>query len=225
MNSTNDRRVSGADDENIVEAEPDPTAVQIAHQLQIAEEDARFAKAEADFASQERQHVKQLREEHRWREAEYYEHDADARMLDAGRVMHDSTVEEGEANELRAKKEQQLAVDLQRMPNQNLASLRAAVSEVRVFVQNLTPADKLKVGLGAGLDEAAIAELRERVLVKGFAIEQSLAFDGGLQRQNAQQVIVDLVTFTAAVMTFADHLPALMEVVQRFGQLLMQFHF
>ncbi len=208
-----------------IESGQDPANVHITHHQQTADDDGEFAKAEAGFAAMEHRRAEQLRADGRWLEADYYDHDASERMHDAERVMDEATKEEYEAKQLVADKQRKLALELQRASNQTVASLRNAVGEVRTFVQNLTPNDELRVGLSAHLDLERIVELRETVVVTGFAIEQALARNGGLQEQNIQQVIFDLITFTAAVMTLADHLPALMEVVQRFGQLLLQFHF
>lgn len=211
------------DNDDIVDAEPDPITVEIAHSQQTADEEASFAKAEAGFSTQEHRHADQLRTEGRWLEAESYDGDARERMLDAQRVMQEANAAEQAANKFREEKKHRLALDLQQMSNQSLASLRTAVVDVRAFVQNLTPADKLKVGLRTGFDEQRIEELRERVIVTGYAIEQALTSEEDVRR-DAQRIIIDLVTFTAAVMTIADHIPALMDLVRHFGQLLLQFH-
>lgn len=211
------------DDDNIVDADPDPVTIRITQAQHAADEDASFAKAEAAFAAQEHQHAQRLREERRDAEADRYEHDAQARMTDAHDVMQQANREAAEANTLREQQTQRLAVVLRELPSQSLASLATAVGEVRRYVQNLTPAEKLKVGLAGHLNEHQIEELREHIVVTGFAIEQALS-SGERTKANAVHVVEDLVAFVAAVMTLADHLPSLMDLIQRFGQTLSQFH-
>lgn len=216
-------QVPDDNDETIIEADPDPTAVKISQMQHAADEDASFAQAEAAFAAQENKHAERLREEHRDADADRYQHDAQERMKDAGRVMEQSNNESADANRLREQQEQKLALVLQELPNQSLATLRTAVSEVRLYVQNLSSPEKLKVGLATSMNEQQIEELREHIVVTGFAIEQALA-TGDSARTHAGQVVQDLVAFVAAVMTIADHLPALLDIVHRFGQVLLQFH-
>lgn len=215
--------LSGSDDPSIVEPAQDPAAVHLQQQQQMADGDADFARTEARFAVQEQKHVLQLRREGRWQEAESYARDARERMHDADMTMQVALEEDEEAEHLREDREKRLAVELQQMPNQSIATLRTAVADVRLFVQDMDPSDKLKVGLASGMNEDRIEAIRERAIVAGYAIEQALGIDAAV-RSNPRQIIADLVTFTAAVMTLADHLPALMELVTRFGQLLSQFH-
>lgn len=208
--------------QDVVDADPDPTAVRIAQLEAEADEDAGFARAEAGFAAQEHQHAQELRKEGKIQEAVVYDDDARGRMEDASQVMEQANKETAEAERLREKEKEKLSLVLREMPNQGLATLRTAVSEVRLSVQNLSQADRLRVGLAAHLDEQRMEELREIVIIKGYAIEQALA-SGEHARKDAHHVIQDLVTFVAAVMTIADHLPPLLELVNRFGQLLLQF--
>lgn len=211
------------DDDNVVEAAVDPTVKHIEDLRKAADDDSAFAKSQADFAAVEHDHAVQLRAEHRDAEADEINRDALQQMDAAKRTMQHSTEEAAEADVLETQQKHKWAGELRAMPNQSLDTLRTAVSRVRTFVEEMSPGDLLAVGLAAQMNGQQLSALRQQITTTGLALEEALVSPQSV-RANAGRIVEDLVAFVAAVMTIADHLPPLFELMRHFGQLLMQFH-
>lgn len=211
------------DDPTIIEAATDPLLSRIEHERKVDDEEAGFAAQEAAFAAAAEQRAKHLHEEHRDEEAEEIHREASWLMGDAIHTMQEVNDHEKEVMALEAQRKDQLAVVLREMPRQGLQTLRDAVSRVTEFVENLTPEDKLAIGLNAHMDATHIEDVRAEIIVRGQTLDQLLATEARV-RHSPAAVIEELIAFTAAVMTIADHFEPLLRLAHEFGHLLLQFH-
>jgi hypothetical protein len=211
------------DDQNIIEADEDPLVKRIQHERELDDEEAGFAAREAEFAAAAEQRARHLHEEHRDLEAQQIHSEAEWLMDDAIHNMQEVNRREAEVIALEAQRKQQLSLTLREMPRQSLQTLRGAVARVAEYVEHLTPEDKLSIGLNANMDAAHIEEIRAEIVVRGQTLDRWLASEHQV-RHNPIAVIEELVAFTAAVMTIADHFEPLLKLAREFGQLLLQFH-
>ncbi len=210
-------------DPNIVDADGDPLVQRIQHERELDDEEAEFAAQEAAFAAAAEQRAKHLHEEHRDTEAQQIHHEASWLMDDAIKTMQEVNRHDAVVVALEAQRKQQLSVTLLEMPRQRLITLRDAVSRVTEYVENLSPEDKLAIGLSARMDASHLEEIRGEIIVRGQALDQALSTEHKV-KQNPMAVIEELVAFTAAVMTIANNFEPLLKLARDFGQLLLQFH-
>lgn len=210
--------------DTIVEADPDPNAARAAQLDSEDSEDAEFAQAEADFARKERLHARHLVEEGKVAEGEQYAHDAIDRMRDANTIMAHVQRGDAEVDRLRDAKHHELSLAVREMPDQSLMTLRDAVSAVRAYAENLTEGDVRKLSRVALLSEDVIEQKRQIILTTGVNIEITLNSVEQVRR-DPYSLVRELVTFTTVAMELASHLPKLLDLINEFGRVLLQFRF
>lgn len=219
---------SGAEDErgneqDTVEADSDPLVQRIQHDRDVANEEANFARERAKFAAAEYDRAEELAVEHRDSEAQEMRRAAIADMHAATIDMEASVHHQQDVTTLEKQRKQQLSVTLREMSKQSLETLRDAVNRVTEYVENLTPDEKLTIGLNAGMDAPHLEEVRGAIISRGRVLDQTLASEYKI-KHDPITVIEELIAFTAAMMTIADHFEPLLKLAHEFGQLLLQFH-
>ena len=212
-----------SEQQRIVDADPNPDTERAAQLDSEDEEDAEFGKAEAEFAVKERIHGKHLIHEGKVQEGLAYVHDAKDRLQDANRIYDRVTIGDAEVDQMLSAKRQELALVVRGMSDQNLFTLRDAVSGVRSYVEDLGVFDLRKLSLASQLDESLVIQKRLTVIATGQNIEITLN-SPDVARRDPVALVRDLITFTTVAMELATHLPQLMSLMNEFGKLLLQFH-
>lgn len=212
------------DQMRVVDADADPKANQIERMENESAAEIAFAEAAAEFARHEYDVGGDLIKEGKAQDGAELRRDATRRMNDAAAIMAQADEHEKHAEKIREVKRRELSRELRDWSDQSLLTLRDAVSEVRAYVEQMTDLDIRKVLRASDLSDDDIAQKRDIIIEYGQTIEISLN-SVEQARHDPYTLVRHLVTFTTIALELARYLPPLMEKMNEFGRLLLQFHF
>lgn len=212
------------DQNRVVDADVDPRTAKIERIENESATEAEFAEAEAEFARRQYDMGGDLIKDGKVQDGNSLRHNASLHMRDAATIMAHADQHEKEAERLREDKRHELSRELREWSDQSLITLRDAVSSVRTYVEQMTDFDVRKVLRASDLSEDDIAHRRDVIIDYGQIIEVTLN-SVTQARHDPYTLVKYLVTFTTLTLELARYLPPLMEKMNEFGRLLLQFHF
>lgn len=190
-------------------------------QQKVLHEDAarriHFAEAEARFAGAEHHTAERLRRMGDTKRANELDDDSMSHFDDAAQEFHIAEQELDEEYELRVQdRVDSLALVVKDSSRQELVPIGQAVEAVAAYVvQHMTERDFAEA---AGGDPYEGQQLRRQVLGLSESIRHGLAHTIH-SAETARRVVEEIVNFVAAILTIADHVPHLRDVVHQFGAL------
>ncbi len=209
--------------DNIIDAEPDPVAIEVAHLLRRAAAHAAIARAQQRFATTEAAYGQELNDDGMDDDGDAVTSDAIHLMDDAEHFLEQALAEKHEARALLEKRRREVSLALREMPNQNLLTLRDSVESVRQYIEGMSESDVRTIIEQSHQSENIIQHERDVAVTTGQHIEIILINIEEVRR-DPNTLGKQLMTFITLALGFANYLPKLMELVNQLGRVLQQFH-